>query len=88
MITTAAKVTDRSLRSHLQGGVDRTGDPILTNEVFHAMHVILSLKLGDHKGLTLFVHGCLLKRTLLVVLPVILIQIPICASQSPVPAHC
>jgi len=34
--------------SHLQGGVDRTGDPILTSEVFHVMHVILSLKLGDH----------------------------------------
>jgi len=23
--------------SHLQGGVDRTGDPILTSKVFHAM---------------------------------------------------
>jgi len=27
--------------SHLQGGADRTGDPILTNEVFHAMHIIV-----------------------------------------------
>jgi len=70
--------------SYLQGGADRTGDPILTNEVFHAMHIILSLKLGDHEGLALFVHGCLLKRTLLIVLPVILIQIPIHASLSPV----
>jgi len=50
----------------LQGGVDKTGDPILTNEVFHAIHIILSLKLGDHEGLTFFVHGRLLKRTLLV----------------------
>ena len=45
------------------------------------MHFILILKLGDHEGLALFVHGQLLKRTLLVVLPVILIQIPIRASQ-------
>jgi len=37
----------------LQGGVDRTGDLILTSEVFHVMQVILSLKLRDHKGLTL-----------------------------------
>ena len=37
----------------MQGWADRTGDPILTSEVFHAMHVILSLKLGDHEGLTL-----------------------------------
>jgi len=73
---------------HLKGGADRTGDPIWTNAVFHAMHVILSLKLGDHKGLTLFIHGRLPKRTLLVVLPVILIQIPSRASLSPVPAHC
>jgi len=73
---------------HLRGGVDRTGDPILTNKLFHAMHVILSLKLGDHEGLALFVHGRLLKRTLLVVLPAILIQIPICAFLGPVPVHC
>jgi len=59
-----------------------------TNEVFHAMHVILSLKLGDHEGLALFIHGCLLKKTLLVVLPVILIQIPIHTFLSPVPACC
>jgi len=57
----------------LQGGADRTGDPILTSEIFHAMHIILSLKLGNHEGLTLFIHGWLLKRTLLVVLPAILI---------------
>ena len=74
--------------SHLRGGVDRTGDLVLTNDIFHGMHVILSLKLGDHWGLALFFHGCLLKRTLLVVLPAILIQIMICASLSPVPAHC
>jgi len=73
---------------HLQGEEDRTGDLILTNAVFHPMHVILSLKLGDHEGLTLFIHGHLLKRALLVVLPAILIQISICASLSPVPAHC
>jgi len=73
--------------SYLRGGADRTGDPILTNEVFHAMHIILSVKLGDHEGLALFIHGQLLKRTLLVVLPAILIQIAIRASLSPVPAH-
>ena len=73
---------------HLQGGADRTGDLILTNAVFHAMHVILSLKLGDHEGLTLFIHGHLLKRTLLIVLLAILIQIPIHASLSPAPACC
>jgi len=39
--------------SHLQGGADRTGDQTLTNAVFHAMHVIISLKLGDHEGLPL-----------------------------------
>jgi len=74
--------------SHLRGGVDRTGDPILTSEVFHAMHVIPSLKLTDHGGLALFVHGRLLKRTLPLVLAAILIQIPIRASLSPVPACC
>ena len=74
--------------SCLQGEADRTGDPILTDEVFHARHIILSLKLGDHEGLALFVHGRLLKRTQLIVLPVILIQIPICAALSPVPACC
>jgi len=60
---------------------------MVTNTVFHAMHVILSLKLGDHEGLGLFVHGQLPKRTLLLVLPVILIQIPICASLSPLPVY-
>jgi len=73
---------------YLRGAVDRTGDPILANKVFHVMHVILSLKLRDHKGLALFFHGHLLKRTLLIVLPVIPIQIPIRASLSPVPACC
>jgi len=72
----------------LQGGADRTGDPILTNGLFHAMNIILILKLGYYEGLTLFVHGHLLKRTLLVFLPEILIQILIRASLSPVPAHC
>jgi len=65
-----------------------TGDPILTNEVFHAMHIILRLKLGNHEGLTLFDLGRLLKRILLAVLPATLIQIPICASLSPVPVCC
>jgi len=51
--------------SYLRGGGDRTGDPIVTNAVFHAKHVILSLKLGCHGGLALFVHDRLLKRTLL-----------------------
>jgi len=73
--------------SYLQGGVGRTGDLILTNKVFHALHVILSLKLGDYEGLTLFVHGWLLKMTLLVLL-VILIQILIRAFLSPVPVYC
>jgi len=72
----------------LQGGADRTGDLILTNAVFHAMHIILSLKLGDHEGLALFVHGHLLKRTLLTVLPAILVQIPIRAFLNPVPVCC
>jgi len=56
VITMAAKVTNKPLRvsqvrshkgSHLWGGVDRTGDPIVTNALFHAMYVILSLKLRD-----------------------------------------
>ena len=71
----------------LQGGADRTGDPILTSEVFHAMHITLSLKLRDHESLGLSVHGRLLKRTLLVVLPVILIQILIHAFLSLVPVY-
>jgi len=74
--------------SYFRGEADRTGDPILTNVVFHVMHVILSLKLGDHEGLTLFVHGRILKRTLLVVLRALLIHIPIPASPSPVPVYC
>jgi len=52
------------------------------------MNIVLSLKLGDHKVLALFAHGRILKRTLLDVLPAILVQIPIRASLSPVPAHC
>jgi len=52
------------------------------------MHVILSLKLKNHKyDLALFVYGQLLKRTLLVVLPTILIQIPIRAFLNPVPVY-
>ena len=73
---------------YFRGVADKTGDLILTKEVFHAMHVILSLMLGDHEGLALFFHSRLLKRTLLVVPPAILIQIPICASLSSVPAQC
>jgi len=42
---------------------------MMTNEAFHAIHNILSLNLGDHESLVLFVHGQLLKRTLLLVLP-------------------
>jgi len=61
---------------------------MLTNAVCHAMHLVLSLKLGDKEGLALFVHGQLPKRTLLVVLPAILIQIPIRAFLSPAPAQC
>ena len=75
-------------RSLLQREQDRTGDPILTNVVFHALHIIHSLKLGDHKGLALFIQGQLLKRTLLIFLPVILIQILICAFLSSVPVCC
>ena len=52
------------------------------------MHVTLSVKLRDHKGLALFIHGHLLKRTLIFVLPAVLIQILIRAFLSPVPAHC
>jgi len=62
--------------------------PILTSEVFPATHVIPSSKLGDHEGLTLLVQCQLLKRTLLAVLPAILIQIPTRALLSPVPAYC
>ena len=72
----------------MQRGADRKGDPIRTNAIFHAMHVILSLKLEEHEGLALFIHVRLLKRTLLLVLPAILIQIPIRASLSPVPVYC
>jgi len=52
------------------------------------MDITLSLKLGDHEGLALFILGCLLKRTLLVVLPEILNHIPIRASLSLVPVCC
>jgi len=31
---------------YLWGGVDKTGDPILTTEVFHAVHITLSLSWG------------------------------------------
>jgi len=68
--------------------MDRTGDPIVTNALIYAVHIMLSSKLGDHEGLTLFVHSRLLKSTLLVVLPTILIQNPIHMFLSPVPAHC
>jgi len=61
---------------------------MLTNAVFHARHVIFSLKMRDHEGLALFGHIHLLKRTLLLVLPAILTPIPIHASLSLVPAHC
>ena len=73
--------------SHLQGGADRTSDPILTNAVFHTIHVILNLKLGDHEGLTFFIHGQLVQRALLLVLPAILIQIPIRVFLSPIPVY-
>ena len=96
IITTAAKVTDRPLRSRKWGvvkgrscgGGDRTGDPTLTNAVFHAMLVIPRLKLGDHEGLAFFTRGWPLKWTLLVVLPVILIRIPIHSFLTPVPVYC
>ena len=35
--------------SYLRGGADRTGELLLTSEVFHAMHVIPSLKLGGSR---------------------------------------
>jgi len=47
----------------------------------------LRLKLGDHEGLSLFVRGSLLKRTLLLVLLVILIQILIHSVLTPVPVY-
>jgi len=72
----------------LQGRAERTGDPILTDAIFHALHVILSLKLGNHKGLILFVHGWLLKRTLHLVLLVILIQMLVRAFLNPAPIYC
>jgi len=61
---------------------------MLTSWVFHAIHVMLSLKLGDQECLGLSVHGWLLKSTLLIVLPEILIQILICAFLNPVPVYC
>ena len=73
---------------HLQGGVDRTGDPILTNEVFHGSACHTRFTAEGHKDLALFVHDQLLKRTLLLVLPEILIQIPVRAFLSPVPVYC
>jgi len=69
--------------SYLQRGEDRTCDPILTNEVFHAISVILRLKLGN-----LFIYGWLMKRILLLFLSAILIQIPIHEFLSPVPVYC
>ena len=60
----------------------------MTNMECHAVHVILNLKLGNHEGLAFFVHGCLLKRTMLVVLPVILIQVLIRAPLRPAPVCC
>ena len=71
----------------MQEGVERTGDPILTNAVFHAIHIILSLKLGGHKGVTFFLHVRLLKKMLLPVLIAILIRILIHAFLSPVPIY-
>jgi len=52
------------------------------------MHAMLSLKLGDHDGLTVFTHVWLLKRTLIFLLLATLIQILIRAFLSPDPAHC
>jgi len=52
------------------------------------MPTVLSSKLGDREGLALSVHSWLLKRTLLVVLTEILIQILIHASLIPVPVYC
>jgi len=52
------------------------------------MHAMLSLKLEDLEGLSFFIYGRLLKRTLLIViLPVILIQILINVFLSPVPIY-
>jgi len=51
-------------------------------------YVLLSLKLVDHKGLALFVHDSLLKRTVLLVLPATLIQILIHALLKAVPVYC
>jgi len=49
---------------------------------------MLSLKLEDQECLGLSVHGWLLKRTLLIVLPAILIQILIRTFLNPVPVYC
>jgi len=107
VIIIAAKVINRPLMfckwshkgSHLRGGVNSTGDPILTNAVFHAVLVIPSFILGDHEGLAVFVHGRPLKRTLLISLPAILIGFPhlllrpardflvLLGSHSPAPVH-
>jgi len=65
------------------GGAGRTGDPLRTNAVFPALHVTRGLKLGQRQGLALSVHGRLLKRTLLLALPVIPIRAPTCALLGP-----
>jgi len=67
--------------------VDRKGDSILTREVFNARHVILSLKLVNHKGLTLFCLCLVSEEDLDVVLPATLIQTPVCAFLNPVPIY-
>jgi len=51
------------------------------------MHIMLSLKLGYHQVLTLFIHGQLLKRTLVLVLPPFLIRILIRAFLNVFPVY-
>lgn len=47
--------------------MNTTGDPNLTR-VYHSMDFILSIKVKDHKGETLFFYGWCLRRNLSVLL--------------------
>ncbi|PKU42461.1 hypothetical protein llap_7219 [Limosa lapponica baueri] len=78
--------------SHLWGGTDRTGDPKLTNRVFHPICITLSIKTEGSKGQLSFFNGQCPRRTLPVRLPLILIRAFLtpdlesssCPSPSPV----
>ena len=93
----AVKVTNRALRSHKWGAVkghacrkEWTEQVTQYWPMRYSMPCMQYLVWSwvDHEGLALFIHGWLLKKTLLVVLSAILNQIPIHAFLSPVPIYC